>query len=58
MKPLDDEIEQLQVVIVKKNEDIAKVTNVALKVGLLSRSSCVPPSSSHLIALHLDLSMP
>jgi len=45
-KLLDDEIKQLQVAIAKKNEDIAKVTNVALKVSLLSRSPCVPPSGS------------
>jgi TATA-binding protein-associated factor Taf7 len=31
-KLLDDEIKQLEVAIAKKNEDIAKVTNVALKV--------------------------
>lgn len=33
-KLLDDEIKQLEVAIAKKNEDIAKVTNVALKVRI------------------------
>lgn len=36
-KLLDDEIKQLQVAIAKKNEDIAKVTNMALKVRTIPR---------------------
>ena len=34
-KLVDDEIRQLETAIAKKNEDIAKVTNIALKASLL-----------------------